>query len=162
VAQEASWQDQVAVFVKGTAGDNFGAWGPDLVANPGDPNSASNPNYGYQGAPQTGSKVASTIARDAAAWEAGTAVSGTGTTSGGTTATEDSLNANPLDLFGIPSTVAGGAASATAGLVLPFLAKAILVSAGLALVVLAGWKAASPTLKRGADDAAQLAPLAAA
>ena len=55
VAQDASWQDQVAVFVHGTASNNFGVGGPDLVANSGDPNSASNPSYGYTGGPQTGS-----------------------------------------------------------------------------------------------------------
>ena len=62
VAQDATWQQQVAVFVKGTAGNNFGAWGPDLVANSGDPNSSSNPAYGYTGAPQAGSRVANEIA----------------------------------------------------------------------------------------------------
>ena len=57
VAQDASWQDQVRVFVNASKGNNFGAWGPDLSANAGDPNSASNPDYGYSGAPQPGSAV---------------------------------------------------------------------------------------------------------
>jgi hypothetical protein len=63
VAQDATWQDQVAVFVKQTQGDHFGAWGPDLVANSGNPNDPSNSSYGYTGAPQAGSRVANQIAK---------------------------------------------------------------------------------------------------
>ena len=62
VAQDASWQDQVQVFVNASKGNNFGAWGPDLVSSRGDPNSSSNPAYGYSGAPQPGSEVADKIA----------------------------------------------------------------------------------------------------
>lgn len=62
VAQDASWQDQVQVFLNATKGNNFGAWGPDLVSNRGDPNSSSNPAYGYSGGPQPGSEVANKIA----------------------------------------------------------------------------------------------------
>jgi cell wall-associated NlpC family hydrolase len=52
VAQDATWQQQVQVFVNATKGDNFGAWGPDLGAN-----------YGYSGAPVPGSKVADAISQ---------------------------------------------------------------------------------------------------
>jgi Transglycosylase-like domain len=61
IAGDATWQQQVQVFVNYTKGDNFGAWGPDLVANSGDPNSASNPSYGYSGAPQAGSRVGNVL-----------------------------------------------------------------------------------------------------
>lgn len=55
-AGEASWQQQVAVFVNATAGGNYGDWRPDFV--PGlDPNSSS--SYGPSvSAPQAGSNVA--------------------------------------------------------------------------------------------------------
>lgn len=66
VAQDASWQDQVKVFVHGTAGNNFGAWGPDLAPIRGDPNSASNSAYGYSGAPAPGSPVYNFIQANAA------------------------------------------------------------------------------------------------
>lgn len=72
------------------------------------------------------------------------------------------LNANPLDLFGIPQTIGGDAASAVWSDVGPFLVKAILVIAGLGIVMLAAYKAASPGAKRAAQDAAPLADLAAA
>lgn len=49
VAQDASWQQQVAVFVNATKGDNFGAWGPDLTGKPN--------TYGYKGPPLPGSPV---------------------------------------------------------------------------------------------------------
>jgi len=51
VAQDASWQDQVQVFVNASKGNNFGAWGPDLGST-----------YGYSGAPLAGSPVANKIA----------------------------------------------------------------------------------------------------
>lgn len=59
VAQDATWQQQVTVFLNDTAGDNFHSWGPDVVAakDRGDPNSSSNPAYGYTGLPQTTSAV---------------------------------------------------------------------------------------------------------
>lgn len=59
----ATWQQQVTGFLNATRGDHFGAWGPDLVANSGNPNSSSNPAYGYAGAPQKGSRVANMIAK---------------------------------------------------------------------------------------------------
>jgi hypothetical protein len=62
----ATWQQQVQAFVAYTKGNNFGAWGPDLVANSGDPNSSSNPAYGYAGAPQPGSKVGNFITANGA------------------------------------------------------------------------------------------------
>lgn len=45
-AGDATWQDQVAVFVNATKGNNFGDWGPDLGGG-----------YGYSGAPMPGSRV---------------------------------------------------------------------------------------------------------
>lgn len=47
-----------------------------------------------------------------------------------------SLNLNPTDLFGIPGTIAGDAAGALWGEIGPFIAKAILVIAGLGIMVL--------------------------
>jgi hypothetical protein len=79
-----------------------------------------------------------------------------------TSATTAGLNANPLDLFGIPGTVAGGAASATWGAVGPFLVKAILVVTGLSIIALAAYKAASPAIKKTAQIAESAAPLVAA
>lgn len=97
VAQDASWQDQVAVFVNGTKGDNFGAWGPDLAANGGDPNSASNPNYGRTGGPEAGSKVGNIIAANSASWGAAAPVdlSGGGTGGGGGAAASATSTATP-------------------------------------------------------------------
>lgn len=73
---------------------------------------------------------------------------------------------------GSASATTGGTANATTTGLLgdllnwtglkPILIEAILVSAGLGIIVLAAYKAASPALKRTAGDAAQLAPLAAA
>jgi Transglycosylase-like domain len=50
-AGDASWQDQVAVFVDATKGNNFGDWGPDLGYS----------GYGNSGPPLEGSKVATHI-----------------------------------------------------------------------------------------------------
>ena len=123
VAQDASWQDQVAVFVNGTAGNNFGAWGPDLSANEGDPNSSSNPNYGYSGAPQAGSAVANKIAAlssagafsgnaavtTAAAGSSSTTASGGGTTaSGSPSVTENTtIDGQTYGFTGDATTVGG-------------------------------------------------------
>jgi hypothetical protein len=90
----------------------------------------------------------------------------TGTTGTGTATTDASLNANPLDLFGIPQTVGSSAASAVWSEVGPFAVKAILVVAGLGIIVLAAYKAASPIAKRNEQTvqsaAGPLADLAAA
>jgi hypothetical protein len=88
VAQNATWQQQVQVFVNASKGNNFQDWGPDLSSNAGNPNSASNPDYKYSGPPQAGSKVAN--------W----------------------LSANGNALVGgqpLPQAVAGGAAGASTG-----------------------------------------------
>lgn len=61
VAQDATWQQQVTVFLNASAGNNFHDWGPDLTGQ-GNPNSASNPSYSYSGAPKQGSPVANKIA----------------------------------------------------------------------------------------------------
>ena len=85
-------------------------------------------------------------------------VGGSGAPASGSsgTATTQSLNLNPLDLFGIPGTVG----SATASAVLPFLAKALLVLAGIGILIVAAAQAAK---KSGvAPQAAPLAELAAA
>lgn len=50
IAQDATWQQQVQVFVNATKGNYFGSWGPDLGAG-----------YGYTGGPIKGSKVADMI-----------------------------------------------------------------------------------------------------
>ena len=114
VAQDATWQQQVEVFVHGTQGNNFGAWGPDLVANSGDPNSSSNPAYGYTGGPQAGSRVGNVIAQNASAWAGApvsadlTAADTTGSASGtGTPATtagggQAGAPYTPSDVPGIP------------------------------------------------------------
>lgn len=65
VAQDATWQQQVTVFLHASAGNNFHDWGPDLTGQ-GDPNSAANPSYSYSGPPKAGSPVANKIATLAA------------------------------------------------------------------------------------------------
>ncbi|MGA2835498.1 MAG: hypothetical protein ABSF84_02765 [Acidimicrobiales bacterium] len=77
-------------------------------------------------------------------------------TSGTGTAQTDSLNWNPLDLFGIPGSV-GDAVTAA---VLPFLAKAMLVLAGVGILIVAAYKAASPSVKNAVDEAGPAAALA--
>jgi len=52
------------------------------------------------------------------------------------TATDTSFNANPFDLFGIPQTIGGAAASSVWSDVGPFIVKAMLVTAGLGVMVL--------------------------
>jgi hypothetical protein len=59
---------------------------------------------------------------------------GGGAISAGATLT--SINPNPLDLFGIPQTITGDAAAAVWSEVGPFLVKAILVIAGLTVMVI--------------------------
>ncbi len=78
---------------------------------------------------------------------------------GGASVTLTSVNANPFDLFGIPQTIGSSAASATWSAVGPFIAKAILVMAGLVIVVLGAAKAANPgqSLRQEAPLAAEAA-----
>jgi hypothetical protein len=61
---------------------------------------------------------------------------GGGPATGAAAATEASLNANPFDLFGIPQTIAGDAASSLWSEVGPFIVKGILVVTGLGVIVL--------------------------
>ena len=75
--------------------------------------------------------------------------------SGGPSAQLTALNANPLDLFGIPQT----AASDIWGAVGPFLAKSVLVVGGIALVVLGLYKATDAG--KAIRDAAPIAAAAA-
>ena len=109
----ATWQQQVTGFINdtgGPGGSNFQAWGPDITANGGDPNSASNPNYSYTGAPQAGSKVGNIIAQNATSWGAaapadlsggGSVTQPTGTGTGGSNATPpESLNINGVAYSG--------------------------------------------------------------
>jgi hypothetical protein len=106
--------------------------------------------FGVRGAPGTAS---------------GSGPQGTATaTLTGANAQQATLNANPFDLFGIPQTFLGGAASAIWADVGPFLAKSFLVIGGLTLVVLGLYKAADigPKVKQSAQEAAPLAAAAAA
>lgn len=64
VAQNASWQQQVSVFLRASAGNNFHDWGPDLSPNRGDPNSTSNSAYSYGGGPAPNSPVGQWIAQN--------------------------------------------------------------------------------------------------
>lgn len=95
---------------------------------------------------------------------AGTHAPGTAAGSGPATATEASFNANPFDLFGIPQTVGGAAASGLWSAVGPFIVKAMLVTAGLGLVILGVAKTtdAGEKIKSAANDAGPLAAAAAA
>jgi hypothetical protein len=160
----ATWEQQIEGFINdtgGPGGSDFGAWGPDLGAS-----------YGYAGPPLPGSPVASAIATNAKAWAANTATGAEGLSALGTgtnaslasNAQLASVNANPFDLFGIPQTFIGGAASAVWADVGPFLAKSFLVLAGLALGILGLYKAADvgQKVKAGAQQAAPLALAAAA
>jgi hypothetical protein len=45
----ASWTQQIAAYLNYTNKYGFGAWGPDISPVRGDPNSSSNPAYGYNG-----------------------------------------------------------------------------------------------------------------
>ena len=166
----ASWQQQIQGFINdtgGPGGHNFGAWGPDVVADRGDPNSSSNPAYGYSGGVQSGSLVGSIIARSAAFWaqnvEPGTpnvggAAPALTAAAGGANATLTGLNANPFDLFGIPQ----AGASALWSVVGPFLVKSMLVIGGLGLVVLGLYKAAGGDPKADVARVAKVSELAAA
>lgn len=86
----------------------------------------------------------------------GTPQAGPGSSSS-TGATLTSFNANPFDLFGIPQTIVGGAASSIWSEVGPFLVKAMLVVFGLGLIVIAGYRATAPA-RHDAEQAA--APVA--
>jgi hypothetical protein len=104
------------------------------------------------------------------------ASSAAGTATPAANATLTNFNANPFDLFGIPQTIVGGAANSAAGavwsLVGPFIVKAMLVTAGLAVVIV-GLKVtagegerdvardAGPELKRAGEAAAPAAEAAA-
>ena len=87
---------------------------------------------------------------------------------GAGTANLTGYNLNPLDLFGIPQTAGAAAGSAVWSAVGPFLVKAILVSAGLAVILLGAWKAANPgvsfrqSAESGAEGAAKIGEVAAA
>ena len=130
---DATWEQQIQGFINdtgGPGGSNFGAWGPDVGGG-----------YGYSGAPTSGSPVGQAIAKSAASWAAnkGAGVQGTGAVGGASTgagATDASLNANPFDLFGIPQTIGGAAASGIWSEVGPFIVKGMLVVAGLGVIVL--------------------------
>ncbi len=86
VAQQASWQEQVTVFLHASQGDNFGAWGPDLGGS-----------YGYSGPPKPGSAVANKI-------------SGLSITP---TAQGASFPGGAWDLLNLPSEVGGAVGGAT-------------------------------------------------
>jgi len=116
----SSWQQQVTGFINdtgGKGGSNFQAWGPDLMADGGDPNSASNPAYGYTGGPQKGSKVGNIIAQNSASWGAaapadlsgGGSVDTQGTGTGGT-------NTNPQDSVQVGGQTYTGKTSQTSAL----------------------------------------------
>jgi hypothetical protein len=61
--------------------------------------------------------------------------------SGAASATDASFNANPFDLFGIPQTIGGDVASSIWSEIGPFVAKSLLVVAGLGLIGLGLYKA---------------------
>jgi hypothetical protein len=109
----ASWQQQVTGFINATGGkggSNFQAWGPDLVTNAGNPNSSSNPAYGYTGGPQAGSKVANKIAADAQSWGATAPIAASG---GGANPDLAALAAmSPADQASFRSAVANPATAA--------------------------------------------------
>lgn len=76
-----------------------------------------------------------------------------------TTAQTAGLNANPFDLFGIPQTIAGDAASSLWSEVGPFLVKAMLVVTGLGVIVLGLAKTsdAGAKIKQAAPELAEAA-----
>lgn len=74
---------------------------------------------------------------------------------GSATATEASLNANPFDLFGIPQTIGGDVASSIWSEIGPFIAKSLLVVAGLGLIGLGLYKVTDA--KKVVDQVAQTA-----
>ncbi len=91
-------------------------------------------------------------------WDPG----GTPSAGGGpATAQLASYNANPFDLFGIPQTIAGAAASSVWKDVGPFLVKAVLVIFGLGLVGMGAWRASSAARNKVEGAAPALAEAAA-
>ena len=95
VAQGASWQDQVKVFINASAGNNFHAWGPDLSPDRGDPNSASNSAYSYSGPPAPGSPVYNWIQANGGSIGAGPDLSGLANDPAGYQALAAARAANP-------------------------------------------------------------------
>lgn len=89
-AGQASLEQQVAVYLNASKGNNFYPWAPDLGGS-------------YNGTPistpATGSKVANAIAADASQWESGAAA--TATSTGGTS----SASASSSPIPGIPTTL---------------------------------------------------------
>jgi hypothetical protein len=90
-AGQANLEQQVAVFLKASSGNNFYPWAPDLGGS-------------YNGAPittpATGSKVANIIAQDASAWESGAA-----TPSGAASTTSAPATSNSSPIPGIPASL---------------------------------------------------------
>ena len=80
---------------------------------------------------------------------------------GSTSATDTGLNVNPFDLFGIPQTIAGSAASSIWAEVGPFILKTVLVVAGLGIMGLGAWRLVAPEAKGAAQDVSKIAPEAA-
>ena len=87
---------------------------------------------------QTGAADGPTEGSNILATNLGTASPSGGATASTTSATTTSLNANPFDLFGIPSTAAGSVET--------WATEALLVAAGLGIIVLGVYKLASPAL----------------
>lgn len=94
--------------------------------------------------------------------ESSSQISALGSAGGGSTTTPNAtltgLNVNPFDLFGIPQTVGGDVASSVWSEIGPFIAKSILVIAGLGVMVLGVYKLTDRA--EGLGD--KLAPIAAA
>lgn len=80
--------------------------------------------------------------------------------SSSSSATTTGLNLNPFDLFGIPSTVIGGATASAES----WIGRALLVVTGLGIIALGVWKTANPNpkLRQAASALPDVLPEAAA
>jgi hypothetical protein len=151
-AAGASPLDQAIVAVNQSKG-GYQPWAPDLGGAYGAPGAEGDPT-----APAAGSPVANYLASIGVTGP-GTAPTGT-PTAAGTSATDVSLNGSIGDLFGIPQTIIGGAAADIWSEVGPFIAKTLLVVAGIGIVGLGLYKVTDTG--KAVQDVAQAAPLAAA
>lgn len=153
-ASGASPLDQAIVAVNQSKG-GYQPWAPDLGGSYGAGGNAGNPQ-----SPAAGSPVANYLKSIGVSSPGSAPI---GSPSPGATdpagATDASLNANPFDLFGLPQTLGGAAASGVWSEVGPFVVKGMLVAAGLGVMVLglAKMTDAGEKIKSAAPELAEAA-----
>lgn len=161
-AAGASPLDQAIVAVNQSKG-GYQPWAPDLGGSYGAGGNAGNPQSPAAGSPVANflKKIGVTGPGSAPIGSPGAPPAGNGT---GTGATDAGFDLNPLNLFGIPQTIGGAAATSIWTEVGPFLVKGALVVAGLGVVVLGLAKLtdAPEKIQSAQQHAPELAELAAA